>query len=165
VSPRDRRLLTDRRQMEEFASQAPVTFRADGDPPELYHLMFSVTGVALDEDRCLVTRALHRCDAYLHKDYPRRPPVLTWKTPIFHPNILGPDRNGGVCIGGWSAAESLADLCWRLCDLISYRAFNADDALDQDAAEWARHNAITPGSDLSSWTGSYAGQPEVRVRA
>ena len=87
--------------------------------------MLNGPGLALSGDGQLTVRNLHRCDVYLHLDYPRRPPVVTWLTPIFHPNILGPERNGGVCIGSWSAAESLADLCVRLRDLVTYRSVNA----------------------------------------
>lgn len=148
MSPRSRRLLSDLRQMEELAAGGEVTFRTNGDPPEVYHLMLTGFGLALDGDGRLMTRDLHRCDLYLHLDYPRRPPVVTWLTPIFHPNILGPERNGGVCLGSWGAAESLADLCMRLRDLATYRALNAEDALNVEAASWARRNNVKPGADV-----------------
>src|SRR5947209_17941769 len=99
MTPRDRRLLTDLRDMEALAEGGGVSFRTEGDPPELYHLMLTAPGLALDQRRTLAVRQLHRCDVYLHLDYPRRPPVVTWLTPVFHPNLLGPERNGGVCIG------------------------------------------------------------------
>lgn len=147
MSPRSRRLLSDLRQMEELAADADVAFRTEGHPPEVYHLMLSAPGLALDDGR-LSVRNLHRCSLYLHLDYPRRPPVVTWLTPIFHPNILGPERNGGVCLGSWSAAESLPDLCMRLRNLVSYRSVNAADALNVEAAEWARRNNVEPGTDV-----------------
>jgi ubiquitin-protein ligase len=146
MTPRDRRLLSDLRGMEEAASAGRLTFRSEGDPPELYHVMLTAPGLEIDANRLLRVRRLHRFDLYLHRDYPRRPPVATWLTAVFHPNILGPDRNGGVCIGDWSAAESLADLCDRLASLVSYRSFNADDALDREAAAWAVHHAVRPGT-------------------
>jgi ubiquitin-protein ligase len=148
MSPRSRRLLSDLRQMEELAAGDGVAFRADGDPPEVYHVMLNGLGLALDGDGSLAIRDLHRCEIYLHLDYPRRPPVVTWLTPVFHPNILGPERNGGVCLGNWSAAESLADLCMRLRDLVTYRALNAEDALNVEAGCWARRNNVKPGADV-----------------
>jgi ubiquitin-protein ligase len=149
MSPRSRRLLSDLRQMDELLARGDqVAFRTDGDPPELYHLMLSGRGLALDDDGRLMVRNSHRCEVYLHLDYPRRPPVVTWLTPVFHPNILGPERNGGVCLGSWSAAESLADLCTRLHDLVTYRSFNAEDALNLDAAGWARSHDVKPGDDV-----------------
>jgi ubiquitin-protein ligase len=148
VTPRHRRLVSDLRQMEELAAAGELAFRSEGTPPETFHVMFTVPGLALDRDRRLAIRNLHRCTLYLHHDYPRRPPIVTWLTPVFHPNLLPPDRNGGVCIGRWSAAESLADLCVRLRDLVSYRTLNSSDALDPEAGRWASEHAVQPGSDL-----------------
>lgn len=135
--------------MEELAAAGTVTFRTEGSPPEIYHLMMTVPGLAVDGHQ-LVVRNLHRCDIYLHLDYPRRPPVVTWLTPIFHPNILGPDRNGGVCLGSWGAAESLADLCVRLGEIVAYRSLNPADALNLEAAGWAKRNRVQPGADVEA---------------
>jgi len=148
VSPRDRRLLSDLRQMEELAHNGKVTFKSEGDPPTTYHLMLNGSGLARTVDGSLTVRNLHRCDVYLHLDYPRRPPVVVWLTPVFHPNLLGPERNGGVCIGGWSAAESLADLCGRLLALVTYNALNARDGLNLDAAVWAERHQVAAGSPV-----------------
>jgi ubiquitin-protein ligase len=148
MSPRSRRLRSDLRQMEELAGDGSVTFRTEGNPPDVYHVMLNGSGLALGGDGELTVRNLHRCDIYLHLDYPRRPPVVTWLTPIFHPNILGPERNGGVCLGSWGAAESLADLCMRLRDLVAYRSINAEDALNLDAASWALRYDVKPGDDI-----------------
>jgi ubiquitin-protein ligase len=150
MSPRSRRLLSDLREMQELAGHAEVSFRSEGDPPDLYHVLLDGAGLALDADGHLAIRKLHRCDIYLHLDYPRRPPVVTWLTPIFHPNILGPERNGGVCLGSWSAAESLADLCIRLRELATYRSLNANDALNLDAAGWVRSHHVKPGVDVQA---------------
>ncbi len=148
MSPRSRRLLSDLQQMEELAGNGSVTFRTEGNPPDNYHLMLNGLGLALGSDGRLTVRNLHRCDVYLHLDYPRRPPVVTWLTPIFHPNILGPERSGGVCLGSWSAAESLADLCMRLRELATYHSLNASDPLNVEAAGWVLHNQVKPGEDI-----------------
>jgi ubiquitin-protein ligase len=166
MNPRHRRLLSDLHQMQDLATEGRVSFRTEGDPPDLYHLMFSVPGLARAPDGALVVRNLHRCDAFLHLEYPRRPPVLTWLTPVFHPNLLPPARNGGVCLGSWSAAESLADLCRRLLGLVSYAALNPADALDVEAGTWATHHGVTAGSDphdLISLDPDVVALPEVRI--
>lgn len=150
MNPRQRRLAADLSQMLELADQGSVGFRTEGDPPDVYHLLITTPGLARDNSGALTTRRVHRCVAYLHLDYPRRPPVVTWLTPVLHPNILPPERNGGVCIGAWSAGESLSDLVRRLVDLVGYRSFNVDDALDPDVAEWVRAAGITPGLDLET---------------
>lgn len=131
--------------MRELAREGVVSFRTEGDPPDTYHLLIAAKGLARGPSGDIAVRGIHRCTAYLHLDYPRRPPVLVWATPIVHPNILPPERNGGVCIGAWSAGESLADLVRRVIELVSYRAFNVNDALDIEAADWVRSHAVAPG--------------------
>jgi len=160
VNPRERRLVSDLRSVQELADHDLVAFRAEGVTPDRYQLMFTVPGIAL-EDRHVVVRNLHRCEIYLHLDYPRRPPVVTWQTPVFHPNLLGPDRNGGVCLGSWGASESLADLCTRLRDLVSYRSFNVNDPLDHEAADWVSKASLAPGLDVSSLAGMTVDEVEV----
>lgn len=148
MSPRHRRLAADLAGMNELTAEGVVTFRAEGDPPETYELLISAVGVSCDARGTVKARHIHRCAIYLHLDYPRRPPVVTWQTPIMHPNILPPQRNGGVCIGAWGAGESLADLTRRLVDLVTYRAFNIADALDEAAGAFVAARRMVPGGDL-----------------
>jgi ubiquitin-protein ligase len=152
MTPRQRRLVADLEHMRQLAARGTVSFRTDGDPPDVYHLMIQTPGLARNAEGEVIVRRLHRCTAYLHLDYPRRPPVFSWLTPILHPNILPPERNGGVCIGAWSAGESLADLVERVVNLVAYRAFNIDDALDPATALWLREVGIEPGDDLTTLT-------------
>ncbi len=165
-SPRHRRLFADLDQMNELADRvSTVSFRAEGNPPETYHVLLNAPGIARGDDDFLRIRSIHRCVVYLHSEYPRRPPVITWLTPIVHPNILPPDRNGGVCLGSWSASESLADVIRRLIDLVSYRAFNVEDPLDNAAAAWVREMGLRPGSSLDAAIGhtTSSGTGEVAV--
>lgn len=164
MSPRDRRLAVDLAQMTELTDRGELTFRVSGNPPDRYEAMFSVPGLARDEAGRLTVRRLHRCEIYLHREYPRRPPVVTWQTPIFHPNILPPARNGGVCLGSWSPSEGLADVCARLVELVSYRDFNAGDALDVEAAAWVRAHDVRPGTPVADLAG-LAVDPEVAISA
>lgn len=124
-----------------------VSFRAEGDPPETYHVMINAVGLAPSGEGHVALRRVHRCTVYLHSGYPRRPPVVNWLTPIVHPNILPPERNGGVCLGAWSAGESLADVVRRLVDLVTYRAFNTADPLDRSAAAWIVSRGFRAGDD------------------
>jgi ubiquitin-protein ligase len=150
VSPRERRLRADLEAMHALVVQAPAVFafETSGSPPDHYCVELTATGVARGMHGGLVLRDRHRFDAYLHLDYPRQAPLLRWATPIFHPNILPPGRNGGVCIGAWSASESLADLCHRIARMVRYERFSVGDALDTEAAAWAAASHVTEGADL-----------------
>ncbi|HMT04269.1 MAG TPA: ubiquitin-conjugating enzyme E2 [Solirubrobacterales bacterium] len=163
MNPRERRLVADLYQMKEISEQDQLSFEATGDPPEAYEVAIKAPGLALDGRR-VVERDEHRFEVYLHRDYPRRPPVITWQTPVYHPNLLGPDRNGGVCIGAWRASESLADLVTRLVDLVSYRSFSLDDALDTDAASWIRRFALEPGFDIREVLGVDVKEPDDLIK-
>lgn len=145
--------------MRKVSERDNFKFEAEGDPPESYEVEIKAPGLALNGRR-LVERDDHRFKVYLHRDYPRRPPVITWQTPIYHPNLLGPERNGGVCIGAWRASESLPDLIERLADLVSYRSFSLEDALDTDAASWARRFSLKPGFDFREVLGTDVKEPE-----
>ncbi|MCO5316323.1 MAG: hypothetical protein M9938_09215 [Solirubrobacterales bacterium] len=166
MNPRLRRLEADAHQMGERAETGLFTFEPNGDPPDRYTVSFTAPGIRLENRRVAVADQ-HRCEIYLHREYPRRPPVITWQTPIFHPNILGPDRNGGVCIGDWSASESLPDLVVRLIDLVSYGSFSIEDALDTDAAAWVSRLGIEPGFDCEEILGvdvaGPAAEPQVLI--
>src|SRR4051794_282257 len=118
MTPRQRRLVGDLSLMHELAAEGIVSFRTEGDPPDVYHLMIRADGLARDSAGRLTVRRLPRCPVSLPLAYPPRPPVFAWLTPVAHPNILGPERNGGVCIGAWSAGESLADLTRRVVDMV-----------------------------------------------
>lgn len=163
MNPRERRLVADLYQMREISERDDLSFETEGDPPEKYEVEMKAEGLALDGRR-LVKQDNHRFEVYLHRDYPRRPPVVTWKTPIYHPNLLGPERNGGVCIGAWRASESLADLMTRLTDLVSYRSFSLGDALDSDAASWVSRFELAPGFDVDEVIGIDVKDPEEAVK-
>jgi len=112
--------------------------QCSGSPPEKYLVTFLCKGLMREAGAVQPSvSSRHQVEIYLHQQYPRIQPRLTWRTAIFHPNILSGDRNGGVCIGGWSAAETLADLCVRLAEMVQYKRYNPRDPLDPEAAEWA----------------------------
>jgi ubiquitin-protein ligase len=163
MSPRNRRLAVDLTQMRELAEGGVVSFRSEGDPPDVYHVLLAAPGLGRDTAGAVVVRRIHRFTAYLHLEYPRRPPVVVWATPIVHPNILPPERNGGVCIGAWSAGESLADLIRRIVDLVTYRSFNVDDALDPATAEWLRALSAEPGADVEAIAATAQARPTPHV--
>ena len=51
MSPRQRRLAADLEQMRELATHGVVSFRTEGDPPEVYHLMIAAPGLARERRR------------------------------------------------------------------------------------------------------------------
>lgn len=138
-----RRLLADWEGMKRLAADSPLlTISWTKTPPELYVVTYKCKGLVKSSESGQPTiTAYHQLEVYLHANYPRQQPRLTWLTEIFHPNILSQSRNGGVCIGAWTPAESLPALCLRIGSMIQYKSYNPDDPLDLEAADWVRRNS------------------------
>lgn len=143
MSVRDRRLTADMQKIVALRSHAELlTINYDGPLPQTYTVTYSCRGLYIPAGGTVpVVTNHHVMEAYLHNLYPRFPPRLSWKTPIFHPNILSPQRNGGVCIGSWSPQEGLDQLLIRIGEMVQYKSYNSEDPLDPHAAAWARANA------------------------
>lgn len=113
-----------------------------GSPPEKYLVTYQCLGLvktpAISEPSL---SSFHQLEIYLHLNYPRVQPRLTWLTEIFHPNILSPSQNGGVCIGAWTPAESLTALIIRIGEMVQYKSYNSHDPLDPEAAAWTLQHA------------------------
>jgi ubiquitin-protein ligase len=81
---RDKRLLHEFERMKALKAESSlIDFSAKGKPPDEYLVLFKCRGFA-EED---VISEKHIVWIYLHAEYPQKPPLVRWKTPIFHPNI------------------------------------------------------------------------------
>ncbi len=136
------RLYADWEAMKRLTGESPL-FRvlSWGTPPERYVVTLSCRGLVKSPDALQPTvSSEHQFEIYLHEHYPRIQPRLTWLTDIFHPNILSPRQNGGVCIGTWTPAESLDQLCVRIAEMVQFKSYNPNDALNLEAADWVRRH-------------------------
>lgn len=141
-SPRMRRLRADRRALETLKSESSVfDFVARGEMPDTYTLLFNGKGVwRADPTWPVAIRERHEVYLRLGAAYPRMMPELTWRSPIFHPNISG---SGVVCLGGygtyWVPSLSLDELCTMLWDMIRYANYDPNSPYNREAAVWAKH--------------------------
>ncbi len=142
ASPRMRRLWADHSTMLRLAALSSlIDVAAEGEPPDRYIVTYHCAGLARRPgQKRPALRKHHICEVYLHRDYPGRPPVLSFCTPIFHPNIMPPEKGGTVCIGAWTPGESLTDLIIRVGEMIQYNNYDLDDALNTEAIPWVRRN-------------------------
>src|SRR5437016_12822050 len=148
-SPRIRRLCSDLAALTQLATDSTIfDFTAYGTPPDFYVCRFRGRGVWLPEAAQAVSiRDQHEVHVRLGASYPRMMPELSWKTPIFHPNISG---SGVVCLGGygtyWVPSVNLDELCHMLWDMIRYQNFDVNSPYNRQAANWpkAQHDGRLP---------------------
>ncbi len=147
-SPRTRRLRSDYKALQQLRSESSildftVPGAAFGGAPEVYLVKFHGKGVWRTDDKKEVRVSdYHEVQIKLGASYPRMIPELSWKTPIFHPNI---SASGVVCLGGygthWVPSLQLDELCTMLWDMIRYRNFDVDSPYNREAANWVKSNS------------------------
>lgn len=140
-SPRQRRLASDHRLLTQLAADSSIfRFEATGNPPEYYVLRFHGRG-AYRPDPAQAPRllAVHEVHVRLGAAYPRSMPELSWKSPVFHPNI---SAGGIVCLGGygkhWVPSLMLDELCTMLWDMIRYENYDPNSPYNREAALWSK---------------------------
>jgi len=140
-SPRIRRLRNDLKAIEELCLDSTIiSFSAKGDPPEHYTIRFAGNGCwRADTNSAVLLREHHEVTIGLGASYPRMMPELSWKSPIFHPNI---SASGVVCLGGygthWVPSVKLDELCVMLWDMIRYANYDVESPYNREAAGWTR---------------------------
>ena len=143
-TPRIRRLRTDLRALERLAKQSTILdFSASMQHrglPEAYLVRFRGRGLWRPEGSSEVAlREHHEVGIQLGAAYPRMMPELSWKTPIFHPNI---SSSGIVCLGGygthWVPSLNLDELCTMLWDMVRYKNYDVESPYNREAALWAK---------------------------
>jgi hypothetical protein len=148
-SPRIRRLRSDLQAIEELRADSSILdFTAPGamygGPPESYVIRFYGRGLwRPDGSSEVLVRERHEMTINLGAGYPRMMPELSWKSPIFHPNI---SSGGVVCLGGygthWAPSVNLDELCTMLWDMIRYQNYDVNSPYNRDAANWAKTQQI-----------------------
>ena len=139
-SPRVRRLRVDHDSMKKLDLESTIlSYNAMRNPPELYHVTFRGVGLWRMNTGEVALRNVHEVTIELAAAYPRLIPNLSWKSPIFHPNI---SSSGVVCLGGygtnWVPSLTLDELCTMLWDMIRYKNFDTESPYNKDAAIWTR---------------------------
>jgi len=143
-SPRVRRLRSDLRAMQALQHESSILAFETRDPttyaPDSYFIRFRGQGAWKPHGSTdVLLRDQHEVVIRLGANYPRMMPELSWKSPIFHPNI---SSSGFVCLGGygtfWAPSLNLDELCVMLWDMVRYENYDVNSPYNRDAAMWAK---------------------------
>ena len=88
-------------------------------------------------------------------DYPFKPPIITFKTKIYHPNITAA---GGICLdilkGQWSPALTTAKVLLSILSLLTDA--NPNDPLMPEIANQYKNDRAAYDETAKEWTRLYA---------
>lgn len=155
VSPRVRRLAADHEAIRaRFSGHEHVRVSPGyGRPPDYYEVEYVLNGLVREGDSARVHH-VHKIAIRLGADYPRMAPFVEATTDVFHPNVAG-----HYCFGDiWTPAQTIADVIEKVGDMIQWRIFNVESALNADAAHYAtEHPEIFPVGNVE------LGLPETEI--
>ncbi len=112
-------------------------------PVQRYVARFGCRMLRKGTDGAVVEATGAEVGIYFPDDYLRRTDpyqVLLWLAPVdaWHPNISTAARV--VCLGRLGPGTRLVEILYQLYEVITYQRYATHDALNQDAAAWARQN-------------------------
>ena len=117
--------------------------------------LFSWQATIMGPSKIPYTGGVFFLDIQFPSEYPFKPPKVTFKTKIYHPNI---NASGGICLDilkdQWSPALTISKVLLSVCSLLTDP--NPDDPLVADIAKLYKTDKKAYEKTAASWTQKYA---------
>lgn len=117
--------------------------------------LFEWSAVILGPEKTPYEGGVFYLDIHIPLNYPFKPPLINFKTKIYHPNINGA---GNICLdilkSQWSPALTITKILLSICSLLSDP--NPNDPLVPDIANQFKNNQEMYIKTAKEWTLTYA---------
>lgn len=152
-----------RRLQRAFAYHPHVTLTPlSGDPPAVYQVDFRLTTVIVNPRTSQLEYVANATvQIFLPPAFPNQSPTVMPVTAIFHPNV---SYEGLFLEGLWHPNETLLGLIRKVGDVLAYRSFDPDYAVNPAAMDWLTANqSILPIDQQANLSPQAGGEPLDRI--
>lgn len=138
-----------------FANHPHISLvSTEGTPANKYVVEYRVKGLVRLDDGEIAKSDQHRVEITLSFGFPHFPPNCKPLTQIFHPDI---DPSAIKIADFWTSDTTLAALITHIGRMICWQVYSAENAFNQDAANWQATNSPSLPLDTVDLAGLSAG--------
>ncbi|KAF5727872.1 ubiquitin-conjugating enzyme E2-17 kDa [Tripterygium wilfordii] len=139
------------KELKDLQKDPPVSCSAGPVADDMFHWQATIMGPADSP----FAGGVFLVSIHFPPDYPFKPPKVSFRTKVFHPNI---NSNGSICLDilkeQWSPALTVSKVLLSICSLLTDP--NPDDPLVPEIAHMYKSDRAKYESTARSWTQKYA---------
>ncbi|KAF3327606.1 Ubiquitin-conjugating enzyme E2 28 [Carex littledalei] len=139
------------KELKDLQKDPPTSCSAGPAGEDMFHWQATIMGPADSP----FSGGVFLVNIHFPPDYPFKPPKVSFRTKVFHPNI---NSNGSICLDilkeQWSPALTISKVLLSICSLLTDP--NPDDPLVPEIAHMYKTDRAKYESTARSWTQKYA---------